>query len=53
MRAACLDLYLDLPQACQYKHFLKEDIVKSRGPLFTVTIAFTVLQQNIKHKSIN
>ena len=35
MRASCFSLYLDRPQACQYKHISKEDPIKSisKGPL--------------------
>jgi len=37
MCATCFGLYLGLPQACQYKNLIKEDITKSKGPFFTVT----------------
>ena len=38
MCATCYGLYLGHPQACQYKTLLKEDTIKSKGPLFTITI---------------
>ena len=38
MCATCFGLYLGHPQTGQYKSLLKEDTVKSKGPLFTVTI---------------
>jgi hypothetical protein len=31
MCATCFGLYLGHHQACQYKNFVKEDLVKSRG----------------------
>jgi len=37
MYAACSGLYIDYPQACQYKNLTKEDTVESKGALFTDT----------------
>jgi len=32
MRATRFGLYLDHPQACQYKNLTKEGVIKSKGP---------------------